>query len=58
LKAEVRKARDVALDDGPDLAQINEDESPDYFAKRSIKWGIARRFVKDISFWAENVMVI
>lgn len=58
LKAEVRKACDVALDDGLDLAQIDEDESPDCFAKRGIKRGIARRFVNDIRFWAENVIVI
>ncbi|KAJ5715999.1 uncharacterized protein N7483_013180 [Penicillium malachiteum] len=58
LKAEVKKACDVALDDGLNLAQIDEDKSPDYFTKRGVKWGIARRFVSDIRFWAENVMVI
>ena len=50
LKVEVRKACDVALDDGLDLAQIDEDRNPDYFTKRGVKWGIARRFVKDIRF--------
>jgi len=58
LKAEVRKACDVALDDGLDLVQIDEDKNPDYFTKRGVKWGIARRFVKDIRFWAENIMVV
>lgn len=58
LKAEVRKACDVALDDGLDLKQIDEDKSPEHFTKRGVKWGIARRFVKDIRFWAENVMVV
>lgn len=57
LKVEVRKACDVALDDGLDLAQIDEDKNLDYFTKRGVKWGIARRFVKDIRFQAENVMV-
>lgn len=54
LKAEVKKACDVALDDRLDLAQIYEDKDPDYFTKRGVKWGIARRFVKDIRFWVEN----
>ncbi|KAJ5529827.1 hypothetical protein N7527_003220 [Penicillium freii] len=57
LKAEVRKACDVALDDGLDLTQIEEDKNPDYFTQRGVKWGIARRFAKDIRLWAENVMV-
>jgi hypothetical protein len=54
LKAEVRKACDVALDDGLDLAQIYEDKDPNYFKTHGIKWGIARRFVKDIRYWVEN----
>ncbi|KUM55832.1 hypothetical protein ACN42_g11406 [Penicillium freii] len=54
LKAEVQKACDVALDDGLDLAQIDGDKDPDYFVKRGVKWGIARRFVNDIRFWVEN----
>ncbi|KAH8434447.1 uncharacterized protein LDX57_012094 [Aspergillus melleus] len=54
LKAEVRKACDVALDDGLDLAQIDEDKDPNYFKTRGVKWGIARRFVKDIRYWAEK----
>ncbi|CAG8428374.1 unnamed protein product [Penicillium salamii] len=54
LKAEVKRACDVALDDGLDLAQIDEDKDPDYFTKRGVKWGIARRFVKDIRFWVDS----
>ncbi|KAF3398272.1 hypothetical protein F1880_005600 [Penicillium rolfsii] len=54
LKAEVRKACDVALDDGLDLAQIDEDKDPNYFKARGVKWGITRRFVKDIRYWAEK----
>ncbi|KAI2834288.1 hypothetical protein CBS11350_10821 [Aspergillus niger] len=54
LKAEVRKACDVALDDGLDLEQINEDKDPEYFRNRGVKWGIARRFVKDIRLWADK----
>lgn len=57
LKAEMRKTCEVALDDGLDLVQI-DDKNPDYFTKRGVKWGIARRFVKDIRFWAENIMVV
>lgn len=54
LKAEARKACDVALDDGLDLAPIDEDKNPNYFKARGVKWGIARRFVKDIRYWAEK----
>lgn len=58
LKSEVKKACEVALEDGLDLVQIDDDKNPDYFTKRGVKWGIARRFVKDIRFWVENVMVV
>jgi hypothetical protein len=58
LKAEVRKAYEVALDDGLDLAQIDEDKDPDYFTTRGVKRGIAQRFIKDIRFWAENKIVV
>ncbi|KAL2005971.1 hypothetical protein VTN00DRAFT_9625 [Thermoascus crustaceus] len=54
LKAEVRKACDAALDDGLDLEQIDDLKDPEYFKKRGVKWGIARRFVKDIKYWADN----
>lgn len=37
LKAEVRKVCDIALDDGLDLAQINEDKDPNYFKARRVK---------------------
>jgi hypothetical protein len=33
LKAEVRKACEVALDDGLDLVQIDEDRNPEYFTE-------------------------
>lgn len=54
LKAEVRKACDVALDDGLDLTQIDKDKDPNYFKTRGVKWDIARRFIKDIRYWAES----
>lgn len=57
-KAEVKKACEIALDDRLDLVQIDEDKNPEYFTKRGVKRGIARRFVKDIRFWAENIMVV
>ncbi|KAJ5675338.1 hypothetical protein N7462_008235 [Penicillium macrosclerotiorum] len=54
LKSEVRKACDVALEDGLDLAQIDEDKDPNYFKARGVKWGIARCFFKDIRYWVDN----
>ncbi|KAH1596332.1 hypothetical protein KXX44_006639 [Aspergillus fumigatus] len=53
-KDEFRKACEVALEDGLDLDQINELSDPEYFKNRGVKWGIARRFVKDIRYWADN----
>ncbi|PGH02176.1 hypothetical protein AJ80_08899 [Polytolypa hystricis UAMH7299] len=53
-KVEFQKACDVALDDGLDLDQIDELSDPEYFKNRGVKWGIARRFVRDIRYWAEN----
>ncbi|KAL2826367.1 hypothetical protein BJY01DRAFT_241374 [Aspergillus pseudoustus] len=53
-KVEFQKACDVALDDGLDLDQIDELSDPEYFKNRGVKWGIARRFVKDIRYWAET----
>ncbi|GLA56178.1 hypothetical protein AnigIFM63604_005048, partial [Aspergillus niger] len=49
-KNEFRKACDVALGDGLDLDQIDELSDPVYFNNRGVKWGIARRFVKDIKY--------
>ena len=54
MKAEVRKACDVAPDDGLDLAQIDEDTDSNYFKARGVKWGIARRFVEEVRYWAET----
>ena len=53
-KDEFRKACDVALGDGLDLDQIDELSDPEYFKNQGVKWGIARRFVKDIRYWVDN----
>ncbi|KAI9041044.1 uncharacterized protein KD926_007460 [Aspergillus affinis] len=53
-KDEFRKACNVALGDGLDLDQIDELNDPEYFKNRGVKWGIARRFVRDIRYWADN----
>ncbi|RAL13419.1 uncharacterized protein BO97DRAFT_477258 [Aspergillus homomorphus CBS 101889] len=52
LKAEFRKARDLALENGMDLEQIHLDQDPGFFIENGVKRGIARRFVDDISEWA------
>lgn len=53
-KDEFRKACDVALNDGLDLDLIDELSDPEYFEDRGVKWGIARRFVRDIKYWVDN----
>lgn len=54
LKAEFRKARDVALEDGLDLVQVHKDQDPGFFIKNGVKRGIARRFVGDVNYWVEH----
>ncbi|OGE46894.1 hypothetical protein PENARI_c093G12216 [Penicillium arizonense] len=54
LKAEFRKARDTALEDGLDVVQIHKDQDPGFFIRNGIKRGIARRFVGDINYWVEH----
>lgn len=40
LKADVRKACEVALDDGLDLVGIDEDKNPEYFTEMcGLKYG-------------------
>jgi hypothetical protein len=34
--------------------RLMKTKDPTYFKARGVKWGIARRFVKDIRYWAEN----
>ncbi|KAL4872345.1 hypothetical protein BDV12DRAFT_193439 [Aspergillus spectabilis] len=53
-KVEFQKACDVALDNGLDLDQIDELSDPEYFENQGVKWGIARRFIRDIRYWAET----
>lgn len=54
LKAEFRKARDIALEDGLDLIQVHEDQDPGFFIKNGVKRGVARRFVADIISWVKQ----
>lgn len=54
LKAEFHKAHDVALADGLDLEQIYGDQDPNFFIKKGVKPGVARRFVSDIEYWVKR----
>lgn len=38
----------MTLENGLDLMQIYEDQDPDFFVKRGVSLGAARRFVSDI----------
>jgi hypothetical protein len=53
LKADFRKACDVALSNGLDLEQIYKDQDPEFFIKNDVKIGIAWHFVDDISDWVK-----
>ncbi|OQE62923.1 hypothetical protein PENNAL_c0256G06018 [Penicillium nalgiovense] len=50
----ITKARDVTLENCLDLMQVYEDQDPDFFVKRGVKVGAARRFVRDIGRWVNR----
>ena len=50
----ITKARDVTLENCLDLMQVYEDQDPDFFVKRGVKVGAARRFVRDIGHWVNR----
>ena len=51
FKENIRKARDVTLENFLDLKQIYDHIDPDFFVKEGVKIGVARRFVSDITLW-------
>jgi hypothetical protein len=53
FKANIKKARDISLDNCLDLKQIRG-ENPDFFVKQGVKIGAARRFVSDVSLWLKH----
>lgn len=50
----INKARDVTLENCLDLMQVHEDQDPEFFVKRGVKLGAARRFVCDIGHWVKR----
>ena len=52
LKADFRKACEVAIAHGLDLEQVYKDQNPDFFIQNGVRLGISRRFVSDIIEWA------
>jgi hypothetical protein len=57
LKANFRKARDLAISNGYDLDQVDSEQDPGFFVEflkqNGVIVGIARRFVSDIRDWVE-----
>lgn len=54
FKENIRKARDVTLENCLDLKQIYDHIDPDFFVKEGVKIGVARRFVSDITLWIKH----
>lgn len=54
LKKDYQKCCDLMQDVGLDLEQIHEVKDEEFSTCREVKLGIARRFVTDISKWAEQ----
>jgi hypothetical protein len=52
MKDHIEKAYELALANGLDLKQINNDRNAGFFNKRGVIEGVARRFVDDIREWA------
>ena len=48
FKEQIAKAGEVALENCLDLKQIDKDQDPEFFVKRGVKVGAARRFVSEI----------
>ena len=44
----------MTLEHGLDLQQLHDDQDPDFFISRGIKIGVARRFIRDIEYWAQQ----
>lgn len=55
FRAAFRQVCDVVLENGFNIEQVYEDQDQGFFIGQGIKVGIARRFVKDIWGWVENV---
>ena len=50
-KAEIRKARDVILNEHYDLKLIRDDSTSSFLVGKGIKGGTAKRFRRDIPSW-------
>lgn len=50
----IKKARDVTLENCLDLMQIHEDQDPGFFVNHGVKVGAARRFVRDVGLWVKQ----
>lgn len=53
-KDDIQNMCDMALEHGLDLQQLHDDHDPDFFISRGIKIGVARRFIRDISYWVQQ----
>jgi hypothetical protein len=53
-KNDIQNMCDMALEHGFDLQQLYDDQDPDFFISRGIKLGVARRFIRDISYWVQQ----
>jgi hypothetical protein len=54
LKEHVQKACDLALEDGLCLEQLYTDQDTEFFIRKGVKRGVARRFIHDIGEWAKR----
>jgi hypothetical protein len=54
-KDDIRSMCDMALEHGLDLQQLYDDQDADFSISRGIKLGVARRFIRDIAYWIQQL---
>lgn len=55
FKENIRKARDIVLDNCLDLGQLHNPKiGPEFFVKEGVKIGVAHRFVNDTNKWLKQ----
>lgn len=54
FKDNIKKARDITLENCLDLSQVYCEVKPEFYVEQGVKIGVARRFVRDISLWVKT----
>lgn len=50
----IKKARDITLENCLDIKQIRDEIDLEFFVKQGVKIGVARKFVNEINLWVDH----